>query len=69
MSNAGIAFTNPAPDIMPAAEAHDCIALFSRIVKSGNCRGNALWIAEKIAHAITHDVIATPMLHPALSPT
>ena len=46
--SAGMALTSPSPDINPAAEAADCMALFSRIVKSGNRLGKSLCSVEKI---------------------
>ena len=67
--SAGIAFTTPAPVMYPAAEAHEAMALFSRMLNSGKNRGKSLRSAEKAANARIAEVIATPSPQPALSPT
>ena len=66
--SAGMAFTRPAPVMYPAADAHEAMALFSRMLKPGNHFGNMRCSPAKIAYARIDEVIATPMLQPALSP-
>ena len=46
--SAGMAFTIPALVIAAAADAPDCMALFSRMLKGGKSRGSALWSAAKM---------------------
>ena len=76
ISSAGRALTTPAPVIEPAAEAVDCMALFSRMLNSGKNLGKrrctALGIARysvwHITNARIDEVIAAPIDHPAFSP-
>ncbi len=66
---AGIAFESPALVMVPAADAHDCIALFSRMVYPPNQRGRIFCSPAKMEYARMHEVIATPRLQPVLSET
>ncbi|MNS48890.1 hypothetical protein D3C72_814760 [compost metagenome] len=65
--SAGIALTRPAELMVPAAEAADCMALFSRSVKwpPGRIFSKIL----KMAKARMPDVMVTPKPQPVSRPT
>jgi len=66
--SAGMAATVPPPVMYPAADATDCMALFSS-GPNGAIRGATLRIVDQAPKARIAAVMVTPRLQPVLSET